>query len=173
MHILHWATVAACYSMFVILCVRCCRNTSFDFDVAYIMCFISSICENNCSLSAMFLLFSVRTSNALPTPFGRTIQHAKNMYKFTEVRKARAPSPPSVKTATSSSSTNDKIYLQLTQDDKLYTNDSSYCWGAQSSAKPQQSDELELYITVIFSSSAKGTFVENISLDAVFFVNCE
>lgn len=44
-------------------------------------------------------------------------------------RKAKAPSPPSMKAASNTvTSPNDKFYLQLTQDDKLYTDDSSYCW---------------------------------------------
>lgn len=38
-----------------------------------------------------------------------------------EIRKARAPSPPSMKNSNSAASTNDKFYLQL-------TNESSYCW---------------------------------------------
>lgn len=46
----------------------------------------------------------------------------------TEIRKAKAPSPPSAKAANSTSTpTNEKFYLQLTQEDKLFTDESSYC----------------------------------------------
>lgn len=47
-----------------------------------------------------------------------------------ETRKAKAPSPPSMKAANNNkgaTTTNDKFYLQLTQDDKYYSNETSYC----------------------------------------------
>lgn len=45
--------------------------------------------------------------------------------------KAKAPSPPSMKAANNNEGTtnNDNFYLQLTQDDKYYSNESSYCWN--------------------------------------------
>lgn len=52
-------------------------------------------------------------------PLGNTIASI-------EIRKAKAPSPPSMK-STNNAATNDKFYIQLTQDDKLYTDESSYC----------------------------------------------
>ncbi|XP_031640178.1 WAS/WASL-interacting protein family member 2 isoform X4 [Contarinia nasturtii] len=65
-----------------------------------------------------------------PQPFTKFEKSypSRNMSKATtENRKAKAPSPPSIKTGNTATSTNEKYQLQLTQDDKHFTEESSYC----------------------------------------------
>ncbi|XP_055316855.1 WAS/WASL-interacting protein family member 2 isoform X2 [Sitodiplosis mosellana] len=64
-----------------------------------------------------------------PQPFTKYEKSypSRNMKATTEIRKAKAPPVPLAKAANSSTPTNEKFYLQLNQDDKLFTDESSYC----------------------------------------------
>lgn len=119
--------VFGAHSRYLMICTfETCGILSHTHIYTYIRCIYNEwICSNMYNTYSNIHTYSVSLHHFCLS----YIHHKTTTIQInSDIRKARAPSPPSMKSSSSTASTNDKFYLQLTQDDKYYSNESSYCW---------------------------------------------